>query len=60
MKSIPTNIHMIIPAKTAITIVSTRIGQPVKMESKIAIADAPSSLPITKNATPGESTIGKK
>lgn len=55
-----TNIHIIIPAKSAMTTVKIRIGFPSKTESKMAIADAPSSIPGTRKATPGESTTGKK
>jgi len=51
---------MTMPASNAMMTVRMRMGFPVKTESKIAMADAPSSTPGTRNATPGESTTGKK
>ena len=40
--------------------VKMRMGFPSRTESKIAIADAPSSIPGTRKATPGDETAGMK
>ena len=52
-----TSIHMMIPARTAMTTVKTRIGHPSKIDSKMTLDSSPSET-LTRNAVPGVSMTG--